>query len=231
MGKHGDGPERSLMSKLWGNFLKRFSSPTALPLFLQRPGVNEYTVRQAIVQLQTASLISYDEAEDSFSLHPLVHSWARDSLSVSERELWSVKALNTLMESIQLSDKPTEDDGFFHSSILPHLNSFFKTKESRIELVKEETKFFRAQVARFLPSYYLWLVGNRVLHAAKSGFVLAERGLFEKAALHLQVVTNTLLRSLGIHHTRTMQAAMGLASVYWGLGDLKKATSACRNPL
>jgi tetratricopeptide (TPR) repeat protein len=213
----------SMVSKLWIMLTKRFGSPSGFPLFLQRSDITEYDIREAITELRTASLISYEDAGDSFSLHPLIHSWARDSLSTTEQKTWSIRAFNTLMEAIRLGSGVTDEDRMFHSSILPHLDAFFREVGGVSLLGRDTASFFQMQLARFMPPFYLWLVSDQVLHAAKCGFVMADRGYFEKAALHLQVVTNTLLNTLGMHNVKTMQAALGLAGVYWGLGRLDTA--------
>lgn len=60
----------------------------------------------------------------SFSLHPLVHAWKRDTLSASEQKMWAQVALNTLMQSTSLQPEGNSDlNGQFHRDLLPHLRA------------------------------------------------------------------------------------------------------------
>lgn len=90
--------------------MARLQPLPVLPQFLREDleTLHPYRVRRALHELCSLSLISYDGKDVSFSLHPLVHAWARDRLDQREKALWAQIALNTLTESILW---PPDDSG------------------------------------------------------------------------------------------------------------------------
>lgn len=61
--------------------------------------------------LRSFSLIDYDGKDDSFSLHPVVHSRAYDRLETGPKAVWAQVAVNVLADSILL---PPGDAGEAH---------------------------------------------------------------------------------------------------------------------
>lgn len=79
----------SISARLLGAITTRLQPPPTLPQFLRQgqETLHPYRVRQALHELYSLSLISYDGKDASFSLHPLVHAWARDRLDQREKAL------------------------------------------------------------------------------------------------------------------------------------------------
>lgn len=73
--------------------------------------------RRAANILKQLSLVRLDQ-DRSMSMHVLVHSWARERLSDSERASYGLSARSILFESIPSSDVPEEVN--FRSRLLPH---------------------------------------------------------------------------------------------------------------
>jgi len=216
----------SWASKVRRTIEKYLEPPKMLPSFLRDDytQLDKYRVTWAISELQSLSLLSYDGRERCFSLHPLVHAWARDSLSTAERSVWASIALNTLMESISLSAGGSgEAEGEFHTEILPHLEACLQ--EHKIPLSHSITALsnFQIQISKVLQPTLLLIIRDQILHDAKCGFVFADRGKFKKATVHLEMVKNALVRIFGNEDVKTMTAMLGLAQVYWGLGRLEEA--------
>jgi hypothetical protein len=120
---------RPIHSRLLGGIMARLQPPPTLPQFLRQDleTLHPYRVRRALHELYSLSLISYDGKDASFSLHPLVHAWARDRLDQREKALWVQIALNTLTESILLPpDDSGEIHGEFRKDLLPHLDASLK---------------------------------------------------------------------------------------------------------
>ncbi|KAI1179614.1 hypothetical protein F4777DRAFT_438505 [Nemania sp. FL0916] len=201
----------------------RLEPPRMFPRFLkdQHDQLDKYRVTWAISELQSLSLISYDGRNRTFSMHPLVHAWARDSLSPSEKSVWASIAFTTLMESILLPPESSpEKDGEFYRDILPHLDSCLQEHKLPQNLEFSQTSLTIAKI--FQPTLLL-IIREQILHSAKCGYVLATRGRFEEAARRLTMVKDSLLRLLGGEHERSMVAMLGLAGVLWGLGRLEEA--------
>lgn len=202
--------------------LNRLRPPDVFPGFLKCDGnfLHQFRVSRAVSELRSLSLLSYDGKSDSISVHPLVHSWARDRLSPGDRKLWAEVALNTLTESIQLPPHDTtEIDGEFRSDLLPHLGANLSVCAIRIPDYSGPLTTFRIVIQPSLS----WIVRQQALSAAKCGYVFVERGQFGKAAELLSLVKTTLIDILGYRHEKTMIAMLGLAGTYWGLGRLEEA--------
>lgn len=216
----------SFSSRLHKAIESRLEPPKLLPKFLKDEAsqLDKYRVTWAVSELHSLSLISYDGRDYTFSLHPLVHAWIRDSLSSSQKKVWASIAFNTLMESIQLpSEGNSETDGDFHRDILPHLNSCLQVCGDPISSLASGLGTNLLRLTKFLQPTLLIIMRDQILRGAKCGYVLASRGLFEDAAHHLQIVKDTLVQLLGVQHEKSQVAMLGLATVLWGLGRLEKA--------
>jgi len=215
-------PHKSFKAGILKAITERLEPPRVFPRFLKdyHDQLDKYRVTWAISELQSLSLISYDGRNRTFSMHPLVHAWARDSLSASERKVWASIAFNTMMESILLPPEGNpETDGEFYRDIIPHLESCLQEHQLPNSLGLSPIRLMMTRI--FQPTLLL-IIREHILHNAKCGYVLASRGRFKEAAVYLQTVKNSLLQLLGSEHERTMAAMMGLAGVLWGLGRLEE---------
>lgn len=204
----------------------RLDPPKMLPRFLKDNSsqLDKYRVTRAISELQSLSLISFDGKDYTFSLHPLVHAWVRDSLSSPQKKVWASIAFNTLMESIQLPPEgDSEADGDFHRDIMPHLNSCLQVCGDPIPPLASGLGTDLLRLTKFLQPTRLIIMRDQILSGAKCGYVLATRGHFEVAAHHLQTVKDNLIQLLGVQHEKSLAAMLGLAGVLWGLGRLEEA--------
>jgi tetratricopeptide (TPR) repeat protein len=211
----------SPLSRIWTEIWRQIGSTAPLPSFLERSTLNHYDVKVAMSELRSRSLITYDEKDQSISLHPLVHSWIRDSFDEFEKNSWSAIAFGTLMESISLPSAESPPDGEYHKQILPHLESCLLEHGNPLMSSDEPTHVAHRMGA--VQSLSLWLFQYRISYAAKCGYVFAERGKFQKATAHLEAVKDALMQLRGIRNNQTMTATLGLARVYWGLGRLDEA--------
>ena len=218
----------SWLSRLFSIMFTRVQPPPVLPDFL-RPDpskLDEYRIRRALQELCSFSLISYDGEDDTFSLHPVVHAWARDRLESGEQALWVQVALNVLAESIRL---PPNDTGEIHEDyrrdILPHLDLCLQA--CPIQIVDYEALFggLKFPIALMLQHTWLFVFRHQAMTAAKFGYVYAERGRFNEAALLLSKVKTALVQSRGYQNDMTMKTMLGLAGTYWGLGRLEEAVA------
>jgi tetratricopeptide (TPR) repeat protein len=213
-------------SRLLGTIIKRFQPPLMLPQFLRQDlvSLNPYRVRLALHELYSLSLISYDGKDASFSLHPLIHTWARDRLSQREKELWAQIALNTLTESVLLPpDHRGDIHGEFRTDLLPHLDACLSACPVRMVQFNSWFGSFKLSCAKVFFQTLLLITRDQILKAAKCGYVYAERGRFDEAALYLSMVKDALVETLGDENDKTMIAMLGLAGTYWGLGRLDEA--------
>ena len=218
--------QASFVGMLLRGLIARMEAPPILPEFLRASSrdLDPSRIRHALHSLHSFSLISYNSRDDSFSLHPVVHSWARDRLTRGEQTLWAQIALNVLAEAILL---PPDDAGETHEEfrrdILPHLD--FCLRARPIQILDYDNYFGGLKFPIALPWRFslLSVMRAQVLTAAKCGYVYAERGRFNEAAMLLSQVKDALLKTKGVQNEHTMRAMLGLAATYWGLGRLEEA--------
>ncbi|KAI0142627.1 hypothetical protein GGR57DRAFT_519738 [Xylariaceae sp. FL1272] len=216
-------PSEGLGTRLANFAANRLEPPRMFPRFLKdhHDQLNKYRVTWAISELQSLSLISYDGRNRTFSMHPLIHAWARDSLSIPERKVWASIAFSTLMESILLPPEGNpERDGEFYRDVIPHLDSCLQEHELPKTL---HLRRARVVLAKLFQPTLLLIMREQILHSAKCGYVLATRGRFEEGAEYLRMVKESLVHLLGGEHEQSMAAMLGLAGVLWGLGRLGEA--------
>ncbi|RFU28121.1 hypothetical protein B7463_g8230, partial [Scytalidium lignicola] len=213
-------------SRLADAVVKRLEPPSLLPNFLrQKPEMlHPYHVRRALHELHSLSLINYDRKDASFSLHPLVHAWARDRLDPGEKVLWAQIALNTLTQSILLPpDDIGEVHGEFRKDLLPHLDTCLEASPIKIKDYGGRWGRLKLSSAKVFRQTLLFIIRDQAVNAGKCGYVYAERGRFIKAAKYLSMVKDALIQTSGYENEKTMTVMLGLAGTYWGLGRLEEA--------
>ena len=218
----------SLTERIISGLISRMQPLPTLPSFLHGPykDFDPSRVRHALHVLRSFSLISYNSQDDSFSLHPVVHSWARSRLSQGEQILWAQIALNVLAKAVSLPPNDTgEAHEEFRRDMIPHLNSCLRARPIQILNYKDLFGGFMYPFALFLRSSLLFVFRDQVLTAAKCGYVYAERGYFNDAATLLLQAKEALVQSRGIQDEHTMRVMLGLAGTYWGLGRLEEAVA------
>ena len=218
----------SINGKLLKALIARIQPLPVLPNFLRgnRAELDHSRIRHALRVLHSFSLISYNSREDSFSLHPVVHSWARDRLTPGEQTLWAQVALNVLAEAILL---PPNDIGEAHEEfrrdLLPHLDICLRFRPVHILDYNDLFGGWKLPIAMIWRHPLLLTFRDQVLTAAKIGYVYAERGRFNEAVVLLSQAKDALIQSRGVENEHTMRVMLGLAGTFWGLGRLEEAVN------
>ena len=86
---------------------------------------NKVRLRAVLNELTQLSLITYNENDDNYSMHPVVHRWARErpDFSTKEQAIWCQATVMTLAQCILLPPfANSEEDERFHRDLLPHIN-------------------------------------------------------------------------------------------------------------
>ena len=83
---------------------------------------DNYSFRRGISTLLSYALINRSPSETNFSVHRLVHSWARDRLSTENQSLYFCIACITLAASIPRDDET--DNQIYRSKVLSHVIAF-----------------------------------------------------------------------------------------------------------
>lgn len=216
----------------WLKYFNVLETEKKLPDFLMESGsdLSESRVTWALDELQSLSLISRNALEGTFSMHPLVHQWARDKLTSAEKAAWVSISLNTLLEAVvlQLDSKQKDKsdakaDGLFHQNVLPHLNACLQEHGSPVSDSTASASKLSLMFSTLLRPNRPQIVRAELLNAGKCAIIFGERGQFERAAVYLGEVKDTLLHLQGLYSERTMLVMLYLANLYWGLGRLEES--------
>ena len=179
---------------------------------------DEFRLREALKELHQMSLILYNQEDDSFSMHPMVHTWVRvrPEMSIGDQAVWCQAASTILSQSILLPPlADTEGDEIFRRDILPHVSHVQKC-DAAIQARLSEIQKSRS---RPWPVLGPRMDRGKALQLAKFSYIYAQSGLWNEAkGLQLQVADFTS-NMLGIEHPVTMDVMLFLSVTYWQLGD------------
>jgi tetratricopeptide (TPR) repeat protein len=227
----GESPDNAILS--WLQYFKALEPLKRLPQLLMETGdsLSESRVTWALDELQSLSLISRNAKQGTFSMHPLVHQWARDKLTGTEKAIWASISMNTLLESVVLqldsgSQKDKSDartDGLFHQNILPHLNVCLQEHGSPVSSSTATASRLSILFSSLLQPYRHQIIRAELLNAGKCAVIFGERGQFQKAAVYLGEVKDVLINIQGLYSERTMVVMHYLSNLYWGLGRLEES--------
>ncbi|KAJ7480563.1 hypothetical protein FB451DRAFT_1365055 [Mycena latifolia] len=181
-------------------------------------------------ELQTYSLISFDAARNVFSIHPLVHTWSRNTLTNEE----AFHSCMTALVAMSI-DRVSDDDIELASlALLPHIDSLLNDKP--------HTDFGAQYGKMFLKAHnYKKAEEVLVVEVEKHRTLLGEDhiatldvmnhlavayenlGQYKVAEKLLILVLKKRRKCLGEHHPDTLVAMTDLAWTYVSLGQLKEA--------
>ncbi|MCJ1400458.1 hypothetical protein MMC11_003664 [Xylographa trunciseda] len=204
-------------------YLLRLGSRPVLPRMfsdaLQSGSFDELRLREALKRLFQMSLIfaNPDPNDDSYSVHPAVHLWAREKpeMTIADQAVWCQITATILSRAIllpPLDDK--EEDEIFRRDLLPHI-----THVRNLERIIE-AKFLENQESKtrsWPPILQPRLDGDRALQLVKFSIVYTQCGLFEEAEMLQSQVAEFANRILGMENTRTMDIMLLLSYTYWQL--------------
>ena len=180
------------------------SKPSRPPDILLQTGPqwNRYRFREAMALLLQFSLISLDEEKKHYSMHPMVHFWARERLTKDDQGIWSDNALSTLADSITPELDPLSQP--YRRSLLPHIDACLQYKHSQS------------------PSHG-HSGDSPVSNTVKFAAIYSECGMWTKAKELQETVMDLQQKSLGEEHPESLKAMTALAWTYWNLGRVNEA--------
>ncbi len=183
-----------------------------LPNILLQKGLkwDLYRYRCTVVMLARFSLISIDHERGSYSMHPMVHSWARERLSKHDQGIWSEIAFATLANSITPELEPSSQA--YRRSLVPHIDACLQYKCSQGTFEAKDESACIHETIKFAAIY-------------------SECGQWIKATELQEGVLALQQRSLGEEHPETLRAMSALAWSYWNLSQINKAVNLQRQVL
>ncbi|KAM5459934.1 hypothetical protein McanCB49686_000970 [Microsporum canis] len=206
------------------NYIMQDRSPPALPSFIREGRAtrffDEVRIRYALRELVQMSLITHHESNDSYSMHPLVHKWARErpDMSASEQAVWSQAAATTLSHSILLPPLgETEADELFRRDILPHIDPVRKCLQVVNDKITENRKHRWYGLVEW-PGAGSRFGRAQALLYAKFSIVFAQNGRWNDAESLQLAVKHYADSLLGLEHPVTRRITLALALTYWNQG-------------
>ena len=157
-----------------------------------------FLFRKGLSTLLSFSLVTQDENRRYFSMHVLVHSWARDHMPGSARA-HQLRAATTLLSS-SISWRFLAKDYAFRRQLLPHIKAC-----KRYSAAKETTQ------------------SDDLDDASNFSLVLYEGGHWRGAEEIFVQVMETRKRVLGVEHPDTLVSMNNLAYTWKGQGRCAEA--------
>lgn len=207
-------------------FLSKDRTPPVLPDALRDidgfDRDNEVRLRAALNELTQLSLITYNEHDENYSMHPVVHGWARErpEFSSIEQAIWCQAATTTLAQCILLPPLAnTEEDERFRHDLLPHVDHARERQQEIQETISRNRKKSKR------PN---WLFGKstktrtQIVQLARFSRVYAQCGRWDEAK-SLQLEVKDFVAPLGPEHPSTIRIKLALSGTYWQLGQGNEA--------
>ena len=174
---------------------------------------DEDRLLDALDQLNQLSLIYYQEATESYSVHPLIHTWVRErpQMSTSEQALWCQAASTTLSQSILLPPLDTLESAVaLQRHLLPHISRVLEYQKNIDKVLTENRESRR----KFWPALTSTFGRLQAIESAKFSLVYLQNGYFSEAEI-LQVKTREFVCSrLGMDHVAARRISLFLAVTY-----------------
>lgn len=234
-GNHKFWPDqaRQLKMAILG-FLFQNRSPPPLPRVVRdgrQPGGADDAkdrIRFALKELIGMSLITYNNHNKTYSMHPIIHDWARErpQMTLADQALWADVAGSVLAASILLPSVPglTSEDESYHVSLLPHVEH---VQSCRQAIARQLANKWNAERTIFsLCASLVPKVGpdaEKIRLSAKFALVYGICGRWENAEVLLVQVTEFLYQYLGHQHKRSRDITERLSSMYWHMGRQEDA--------
>lgn len=183
---------------------------------------NEVRLRAALNELTQLSLITYNDSDDNYSMHPVVHGWARErpEFSAMEQAIWCQAATTTLAQCILLPPLAnSEEDERFRRDLLPHLDHVRERQQEIQESISRNRKKSRRPnwaFGRFSKSR------TQIIQLARFSRVYAQCGRWDEAKM-LQLEVKEYVAPLGPEHPSTIRIKLALSGTYWALGEGNEA--------
>ena len=211
-------------------------NPVVVPAFvrdMEFTTIDECTIRLrgALHCLTELSLLTYYEGSDSYSMHPLVHTWIRERPQMRTRAqaVWCEAARQIISRCVLLPPLSLMVDHKIDliRRLLPHVNA---VRENQDKIDRE----FRSNCQkrnRLLPAFQPRVRPWTVIFLAKSSFVYFECGELRHCENCLRQILDFNRKYLGETHVRTEQVILGLLEAFWHQGQVYEAAQLAEQTL
>ncbi|KAI9811231.1 MAG: hypothetical protein M1827_005563 [Pycnora praestabilis] len=197
-------------------------SVPVLPAVLREETYDEARLGDAMDQLESLSLVNYHREDNSYSMHPLIHTWVRErpEMSNAEQAMWCQAASSTLAQSILLPPLDLiESAEALRRHLLPHVSHVQMCRESiKLKLIdnqKSRNRFWRP----LAPT----LSRQLALEFGKFSLVYFTNGLYLQAEELQLKVKDYVCGQLGMGNQLAWRVTLALSATYFELTRTNKA--------
>ena len=170
-------------------------------------------LRAALKELQKMSLVTHDRERDSYSMHPVVHSWVRKrpEMSLAEQAVFCHASATILSNAILLPPLGLqEEDADFRRALMPHIDH---VRRCQTHIREGQLHNRRKRPRRTFSCVEPQLDRPLCLQLAKFSYVYVQCGRFKCASELQRRVFNFLNETFGMEHESTLRIAPLLAGV------------------
>jgi len=164
-----------------------------------------FSLREATSLLSSFSLIKIETWNNSFSMHPLVHTWTRDRMTPKNQRQWALTSGLELARSINYEE--TVSAYASRRSTVPHITDLI------VYLIPEII---------FSPGYG---EKERIEIAEKFSWIFYENGQYQNAIMFREKMVEAERRTFGEEHVRTLRTMKHLAESYRIAGQIQMAVN------
>lgn len=197
-------------------------SGPVLPAVLREDTFDEARLICALHQLESLSLVNHQREDNSYSMHPLIHTWVRErpEMSNAEQALWCQIASSTLAQSILLPPLDiVESAEALRRHLLPHVSHVQNCRESiRLKLIdnqKSKKHFWRPLAPIFSRQL--------AIEFAKFSLVYFNNGFYVQAEELQLKVRDFVCSRLGKDNQLAWRVTLALSATYFELSKTNKA--------
>lgn len=218
-------------SASWTSALKEYviwlirqmdKSAPVLPAVLREDNFDEARLGDAMDQLESLSLVNHQREENSYSMHPLIHTWVRErpEMSNAEQAIWCQAASSTLAQSILLPplDK-IESAQSLRRHLLLHVSHVQKCRESvKLKLMdnqKSRKRFWKPLAPIFSRQL--------ALEFGKFSLVYFNNGFYIEAEELQLKVRDFVCSRLGMDNPLAWRITLALSATYFELTKFNRA--------
>jgi tetratricopeptide (TPR) repeat protein len=218
------------------SYIFKDRGPPALPDALREAyrsaEFDEDRLRAALRELVQMSLIARNDLNDndSYSMHPLVHKWARErpEMTLGEQAIWSEAAANILSRALLLPPLGgSSEEEKYRRVVLPHIEHVLTCQKSLKDRIVVNRKSRRWP----WPNESGTLTRDRALTLAKFSIVYAFCGRWKDAEELQLAVREFTVKMLGVQHATTRRISLALAGLYMLQGRPDEAENLQRGVL
>lgn len=176
-----------------------------LPEILLRPGTswNSVRFRAALAMLENHSLVYRSISNDeTYSMHPMVHSWARERLRPHDRLAWSDITTNTIAASIATHLDPKQQP--YRMSLIPHITACLRRDYAKTLLKGMESDYQISICTKFARIY-------------------SEGGGWKEASALQERIMRIYKSDNSSNEIRAFDIMIALAETYWNLDQIGKS--------